>query len=92
MSGINTDNASTCYVLKCISIVQHKDTKLHIHEVTLKCVKYTGRSGVTESMVTELTPFCRYNMTQCVELIGEDLLCYSNKTESGDLRQCPHDH
>jgi len=31
-------------------------------------------------------------MTQCVELMGEDLLRYSNKIESSDLRQFPNDH
>jgi len=31
-------------------------------------------------------------MTQCVELMVEDLLRYSNKTESSDLRQCPYDN
>ena len=37
-------------------------------------------------------PFCGYNMTQRVELMGEDLLRYSDKIESSDLRQCPCDH
>ena len=32
-----------------------------------------------------------YNTTY-VELIGEDLLRYSNTIVSSDLRQCPHDH
>jgi len=27
-----------------------------------------------------------------VKLNGEDLLCYSNKTESVSLRKCPYDH
>jgi len=31
-------------------------------------------------------------MTQRVELMGEDLLRYSDKIESSDLRQCPCDH
>jgi len=30
---------------------------------------------VTESMVTKLSPFCGYNMTQCAELMGDELLC-----------------
>ena len=31
-------------------------------------------------------------LIQCVELNGEDLSCYSNKTESVSLRKCPYDH
>jgi len=31
-------------------------------------------------------------MTQSVELMGENLLRYSIKTKSGDLRQCRYDH
>jgi len=45
-----------------------------------------------EVTVTKLSPFCGYNVTQCVALMGKDLLCYSNKTESSDLRKCPYDH
>jgi len=30
-------------------------------------------------MDTIRSPFCGYNSAQCVELIGEDLPCYSNK-------------
>jgi len=47
---------------------------------------------VAETMVTKLSPFCEYNMTQSVELMGENLLRYSIKTKSGDLRQCRYDH
>ena len=47
---------------------------------------------VTETMVTKLSPFCEYNMTQSVELMGENLLRYSIKTKSGDRRQCRYDH
>jgi len=39
-----------------------------------------------------ISPFCGNNTTQCVELKGEDLSCYSNKIESVSLRKCPHDH
>ena len=27
-----------------------------------------------------------------MELRGEDLVCYSNRTESAGLRKCPYDH
>ena len=33
-----------------------------------------------------------YNTTQCLQLMGEYLLRYSNKIEPADLRQCPYDH
>ena len=51
-------------------------------------------NDVTESIVTIRSPFCGYNMTQCVELNGEDLSCYSNETESvrPSLTKCPYDH
>jgi len=52
---------------------------------------YIGWSDVTESMVTIRSPFCGYDMTQCVELNGEELSCYSNKIESVSLRKCPYD-
>jgi len=53
---------------------------------------HSNRSGHTKSMVTKLSPFCGYNMTKCAELVDEDLLRYSTKIESSDLRQCPSDH
>jgi len=34
-------------------------------------------NDVTESMVTMRSPFCGYNLAQCVELVGEDLPRYS---------------
>ena len=40
---------------------------------------YIGWNDVTESMVTIRSPFCGYNLAYWVELIGEDLPCYSNK-------------
>ena len=40
-------------------------------EVTSQSIQYTIPS-----------PFCRYNAIHCVELNGEGLSCYSNKTES----------
>jgi len=43
-------------------------------------------------MVTIGSPFCGYSRTYYVKLNGEDLLCYSNKTESVSLRKCPYDH
>jgi len=52
---------------------------------------YTGRSDVTESMVTIRSPFCGHTTIQCVQLNGEDLSCCSNKTESVSLRRCPPD-
>jgi len=30
--------------------------------------------------------------THCIELMGEDLSCYSNKIELVSLRKCPCDH
>ena len=53
---------------------------------------YTGRSDVTESMITIRSSFCGYNTTQCVEFSGKDLSCYSNEIESVSLRKCPYDH
>ena len=40
---------------------------------------YIRWNKVTESMVTIRLPFCGYNLAQYVELIGEDLPCYSDK-------------
>jgi len=40
---------------------------------------YTEWIDVTESMVTIRSPFCGYNLALCVELMGEDLPCNSNK-------------
>ena len=40
-----------------------------------------GQSDVTESVTTIRSPFCGYNTAKCVELIGEDLSCYSIKNE-----------
>ena len=37
---------------------------------------YTGRSDVTESMITIRSSFCGYNTIQCVEFSGKDLSCY----------------
>jgi len=54
--------------------------------------QYTQIGDITESTVTKLSSFCGYNMTLCMELMGEDLLRYSNKIKSSDLRQCPYDH
>ena len=50
------------------------------------------RSDVTESTVMIRSSFCEYNMTYCVALIGEDLLCYSNKNESLGLRKYLHEY
>ena len=43
-------------------------------------ILYMGWSDVTESMATTRTPFCGYNMAQCVKLMGEYLSCYLSKT------------
>jgi len=32
------------------------------------------------------------NLAYCVQLSGEDLLCYFNEIESVGLRKCPHYH
>jgi len=53
---------------------------------------YTGWSDVTESMVRIRSPFCGYNTTQCGQLKGEDLSCYSNETKSASLRNVHYDH
>jgi len=53
---------------------------------------YIGRNDVTDSMVAIRSPFCTYNTIYSVELNGEDLSCYSNKTESVSLRKCPPHH
>jgi len=37
-------------------------------------------------MVTIQPPFCGYKTISCVELNGEDLSCYSNKSEPVSLR------
>jgi len=50
---------------------------------------YTGWRDVTESLVRIRSPFCGYNTTQCGELKGEDLSCYSNETKSASLTKCP---
>jgi len=50
------------------------------------------RSDVTESMATIRSPFCRYNMAQCVELRGEDLSCSLNKIQSIGLWKCRYNH
>ena len=38
-------------------------------------------------MATIRSPLCGYNMTQCVELMGEDLWRYLNKTQSVGLQK-----
>jgi len=43
-------------------------------------------------MVIIRLPFCVYNLAQYVELIGEDLTCYSNKIKLISLRRCSRDH
>jgi len=43
-----------------------------------RCFVYTVWNDVTESMVTIRSPSCGYNTIYCVELNGEDSLCYSN--------------
>ena len=50
---------------------------------------YIECSDVTESMVRKRSP---YNTIICVELNGEDLSCYSIKTESARRRKCPCDY
>jgi len=42
-------------------------------------------------MVTIGSPFCGYNTICCVELNGEDLSCYSDKTESVSFWKCSYD-
>jgi len=46
---------------------------------SLAALQYIGWNDVIESMVTIRSPFCRYNLARYVELIGEDLPCYSDK-------------
>ena len=39
-------------------------------------------SDFTQSTATIRSPFCGYNVTECAEIIGEDLSCYFNKIQS----------
>jgi len=57
---------------------------------TIYMRKYIRWNDVTESMVTIRPPFCGYNTIYCVEVNGEDLSWYSNKTESVSLRKCTY--
>jgi len=73
---------------------------LRITELTLpaRCALLRRRSiyvvwsDVTESVVTIRSPFCGYNLAQRVELVGEDLPCYSNKIQPVSLWKCPRGH
>jgi len=53
---------------------------------------YIATSDIIESTVTILSPLCEYNITSRVELRGQDLLCYSSKTESVGFTKCPCYH
>jgi len=59
------------------------NTYMRIHRVKWRHVIYGHDTW---------SPFCGYNRVQCVELRGEDFVCYSNKIESVGLRRCPYDH
>jgi len=57
--------------------------------------KNTRRTSGTHSANNDVTirsQFCGYNWAECVELMGEDLSCYSNKIWPVSLRKCPHNH
>jgi len=43
---------------------------------------HTQGEATPQSLVTIRSPFCGYNTISCIELNSEDLLCYSNETES----------
>ena len=43
-------------------------------------------------MATTRTPFCGYNMAQCVKLMGEYLSCYLNNIRSVRLWKCLYDY
>ena len=49
-------------------------SKQHVYNVA-----YTLGEVTSQSIVTIRSPFCGYNLAQCVDLMGEDLPCYSNK-------------
>ena len=66
---------------------------MNLSTATTPMRTYTqGEVDVTESKVTIRSPYCGYNTTECVELNGEDLSCYSNKIKSVGLRECSYDH
>jgi len=46
----------------------------------------------SESVLMIQSPFCGYYTIYCTDLNGEDISCYSNKTESLSLRKSPYDH
>jgi len=48
-------------------------------------IKYAYYTVHIECMPTVRSPFCGYNMAQCVELRGEDLSCYVNNIQSVGL-------
>jgi len=50
---------------------------------------YTGWSDVTVIWDHNMISMLWGNTAYCVELSGENLLRYSNKTESAGLRKCP---
>jgi len=58
---------------------------------TGNCYTY-GWNDVTESTATIRSPFCGYNMAQCVEIRGEELSCYLNKIPSVGLWKCLYVH
>ena len=72
----------------CYFVIKAHASELFVRPWSL----YLGQSDITESMVTIQSPFCGYNIIECVELNGEDLSCYSNKIVSVSLRKCPYNH
>ena len=72
----NGDSFVTIYSLTSL----HPTGSLHQGEVTSENI-----------WLQNYHHFVGINPWQCVELMGEDLLHYSNKTESSGLRQCPYD-
>jgi len=69
----------------CLRVMHLSCNLLNVYT---KCSFQIGWSDVTESMVTIRPPFCGYKTISCVELNGEHLSCYSNKSESVSLRNC----
>ena len=79
------------------SWIRHCQVPIVSHATLFNCLNLRHLcihmvNDVTECSVTIRSPFCGYDTTQCVELNGEDLSCYSNKTQSVSLRKCPYVH
>ena len=96
-AGINVSQGSVATYARCGGIF---NTSLSPNLPRNLSVKKFNRLRFDTIMVMSLWPhffevpshnLCEHNTVKCVELRGEDLSCFSDKTESVGLR-CSYDH